>query len=70
MLLLQACLLPGARWVVEGCGRIRQKLVAPLLREGLPDLMLGTPLYDRLALQTLDDDDGFGVGVPLSAFHG
>jgi hypothetical protein len=70
VLLLQARLLPGTLRVFKAFGCLRQKLVAPVIIEGLTNLMLVTQLRDRLALQALDNDYGVGVGVPLPAFHG
>jgi hypothetical protein len=70
VLLCEAGLLPGALRVVKSLGGRRQTLVAPLIREGLTDLMRRTQLRHRLPLQTRDGNHRFGLGVPRPALHG
>jgi hypothetical protein len=49
---------------------MRQKLVPPLLVQGLADLMLSANRGHRFAFEALDHNHSFGVGVSLSSFHG
>src|SRR5437879_7361023 len=51
-------------------GRVRQKLIAPLVILGLTDVILGTDDGHRPALEAFEYNGGFGLGVPLASLHG
>jgi hypothetical protein len=62
--------LPSVLMHFKGLSGMSQKLVAPLVVLGLADLVLGANLGDGLALQALDDNYRFGLGVPFASVHG
>jgi hypothetical protein len=47
-----------------------QELVAPLVIQGLADLMLSTDFCHRLTLQALKHNHDLRFGVPFSSVHG
>ena len=51
-------------------GRIRQKLVAPLVILRLADLVVLTDGGHRFALEPFEHDGGLGLRVPLASLHG
>jgi hypothetical protein len=55
---------------LEGAGGMGQKLVAPLIILGLPDLMLGAQFGCRLPLQALKYDHGFSFWHPMLVVAG
>jgi hypothetical protein len=54
----------------KGLGGIGKKLVAPLVVLGLADLVLGANLGHWLALQALNENHRFGLGVPFASVQG
>ncbi len=70
MLALQARVAFRLLGDLKGFGGVRKKLITPLVLLGLADLMVLTNRGHRLALEALEDDGGFGLGVPLPSSHG
>ena len=54
---------------LKGVTRMGQKLITPLIVEGLADLVLMADLGHRPALETLNYARGCGFGILLPAFH-
>jgi hypothetical protein len=57
-------------WEFKGVGRIRQKLVPPLVVERLADLMLGANLGHGFTFEALKHDQRFRFSLPLPSVHG
>jgi hypothetical protein len=55
---------------LKGFGGMGQKLIAPLVRLGLADLMFGAELHHGLAFQAFEDNHRCGVGIPFPSVHG
>jgi hypothetical protein len=55
---------------LKGFGGMGQALIAPLVVLGLTDLMRSAEFGDRLALEALNDDHRYGVGIPFPSSHG
>ena len=55
---------------LDGCGRMGQPLLAPLVGLGRADLRRTAEVCDRRALEPLKHDAGFGGGLPLASFPG
>ena len=54
----------------EGLGRTRQKLIAPLIIQGLANWILVTDFRRRPALEALNHNRGFNLGFPCPSVHG
>jgi hypothetical protein len=66
----QAGFFPVVLLDVKGPRRMREKLVAPLIVEGLANLILVTQFRDGSALKALDHDLGCGLGGPCPSMQG
>jgi hypothetical protein len=70
MLPHQVCSFPVVLMDLKHLARLGQKLVAPLIRQRLANLVLVAEFRHGLALQALEHNLGFGVGVPCPSVHG
>jgi hypothetical protein len=66
----QACSFPIVLMDLTHPARLGQKLVAPLSIQQLDKLVRIAAFRHGLALQALEHNLGFGVGVPLPSVHG
>ena len=66
----QAGFFPVAWLDIKGPRGIRETLVTPLIIEGWADLVFVTQFRDGPALQALNHDLRFGLGIPFSSLHG
>jgi hypothetical protein len=63
-------LLPTVLLHLKGLTRMSQKRIPPLVIWRLADLICVANNCDGLPLQALNDDYGFGVGIPLPSVQG
>lgn len=60
----------GLLHALKRLGGIGEELVTPLFILGLTELVLATKFGNRLALELLEHDHGFGLGIALPHLHG
>ena len=60
----------GLLRALKRVGGMGEELVTPLVILGLAELVLAANLGHRFALEPLEHDHGFGLGIPLPHLHG
>jgi hypothetical protein len=60
----------GVLMDIKSLVRLAWELIPPLVIQGSADLVPVAELRHRLALQTLQHDPGFGLGIPLASVQG
>jgi hypothetical protein len=61
---------PGVLRRLKGLGRMRQKLITPLVVRGVAPRVFVTDCRSRLTLYTFENHVGVGLGIPCPSVHG